>query len=32
MILMSERINELKKTGYYDGAYECVRLAAKIKE
>ena len=24
-----ERINELKKTGYYDGAYECVKLAVK---
>lgn len=23
-----DRINELKKQGYYDGAYECVRLAA----
>ena len=26
-----ERINELKKTGYYDGGYECVRLAVKGK-
>ena len=25
---MCDRIDELKKTGYYDGAYECVRLAA----
>ncbi|MBO4252128.1 MAG: hypothetical protein J5911_05680 [Clostridia bacterium] len=24
-----ERINELKATGYYDGGYECVRLATK---
>ncbi len=27
-----ERINELKATGYYDGGYECVRLAVKGKE
>jgi len=32
LVHMCERINELKKTGYYNGAYECVRLAAKIKE
>ena len=25
---MCDRIDELKRTGYYDGAYECVRLAA----
>ena len=25
------RINKLKKEGYYDGAYECVKLAAGIK-
>ena len=24
---MTHRIDELKKTGYYDGGYECVRLA-----
>ncbi|MBQ9485811.1 MAG: hypothetical protein IJU83_03125 [Clostridia bacterium] len=24
-----DRIDELKKTGYYDGGYECVRLAVK---
>lgn len=27
-----ERINELKATGYYDGGYECVRLAVKGKK
>ena len=27
-----KRIDELKKTGYYDGAYKCVKLAAGIKE
>ena len=26
------RINKLKKEGYYDGAYECVKLAAGIKD
>ena len=29
---MCNRIDELKKTGYYDGAYKCVKLAAGIKE
>ncbi|MBO4535049.1 MAG: hypothetical protein J5755_03855, partial [Clostridia bacterium] len=29
---MCDRIDELKATGYYDGAYECVRLAAGLKE
>ena len=24
-----DRIDELKKQGHYDGAYECVKLAAK---
>ncbi|MBQ4444298.1 MAG: hypothetical protein II896_06575 [Clostridia bacterium] len=28
---MCDRIDELKRTGYYDGAYECVRLAAGLK-
>lgn len=28
IIHMAERINELKKEGYYDGAYKCVKLAA----
>ena len=28
---MCDRIDELKATGYYDGAYECVRLAAGLK-
>ena len=28
---MCDRIGELKRTGYYDGAYECVRLAAGLK-
>lgn len=27
IIHMAERINELKKEGYYDGAYKCVKLA-----
>ncbi len=27
-----DRITELKKQGYYNGAYECVRLAAGIKD
>ncbi len=27
---MCDRITELKKTGYYDGAYRCVKLAAGI--
>ena len=29
---MCDRIDELKKQGHYDGAYECVRLAAKLKK
>ena len=29
---MCNRIDELKETGYYDGAYECVRLAAGLKK
>ena len=29
LIHMCNRINELKKTGYYNGGYECVKLAAK---
>lgn len=29
---MCDRIDELKRTGYYDGAYECVRLAAGLKK
>ena len=28
---LCDRINDLKSQGYYDGAYECVRLAAKEK-
>ena len=32
LVHMCNRIDELKKTGYYDGAYECVKLAAGIKE
>lgn len=31
LIHMCNRIDELKKTGYYDGAYECVKLAAGLK-
>jgi hypothetical protein len=31
LVHMCDRIDELKRTGYYDGAYECVRLAAGIK-
>ena len=29
---MCDRIDELKRTGYYDGAYACVKLAAGIKD
>jgi hypothetical protein len=29
---MINRINTLKKEGYYNGAYECVKLAAGIKD
>ncbi|MBS7263406.1 MAG: hypothetical protein KIG36_07350 [Eubacteriales bacterium] len=29
---LCDRIDELKAQGYYDGAYECVRLAAGLKE
>ena len=29
---MCDRIDELHRTGYYDGAYECVRLAAGKKD
>ena len=29
---MCDRIDELHRTGYYDGAYECVRLAAGLKK
>ena len=29
LIHMCNRIDELKKQGYYDGAYECVKLACK---
>ncbi|MCR5231144.1 MAG: hypothetical protein K6B64_00685 [Acholeplasmatales bacterium] len=32
LIHMCNRIDELKKSGYYNGAYECVKLAAGIKE
>lgn len=34
LVSMIERINELKNRGFYDGAYECVRIAARgrIKE
>jgi hypothetical protein len=32
LVHMCNRIDELKKTGYYDGAYKCVKLAAGIKE
>lgn len=34
LVSMIERINELKEEGFYDGAYECVRIAARgrIKE
>ena len=28
---MIEVINKLKKEGYYNGAYECVKLAAKLR-
>lgn len=31
-IHLCRRINELKKQGYYNGAYECVKLAAGITE
>ena len=31
-VYMIEEINKLKKQGYYDGAYECVRLAAGLKK
>ena len=27
--VMCDRINVLKKAGFYDGAYECVKLAVK---
>ena len=29
LVHMCHQIDELKESGYYDGAYECVRLAAK---
>jgi hypothetical protein len=32
LVHMCKRIDELKKSGYYDGAYECVKLAAGMKE
>ena len=32
LVHMCNRIDELKKTGYYDGAYKCVKLAAGIEE
>ena len=32
LVHMIDRIDELKKTGYYDGAYECVKLAAGLRK
>ena len=29
LLHMIDRINELKKDGYYNGGYECVKLAVR---